>query len=218
MATLRGTSGSNDLFGTLGNDLFTLGAGDDYGYGSAGNDRMNGSTGADTLSGDDGADRLLGGAGDDVILDQINYLTLDTQADFLKGGNGNDYIQGGLGGDTHIGGGGGDYISMVSGAAYGDEIGAQRVAGNDFITTDLSLNFGVGRTMTGGRGADGFEVWAYADDGVATDVRITDFRAAEGDQLFLRGDVQEVAVVGGDTVITVSGDHVILAGVTDFLL
>jgi serralysin len=71
--------------------------------------------------------------------------------------------------------------------------------------------------MTGGAGADTFNVFA----GGGNDV-VTDFNAAEGDKVHIEGDVPfTVAQVGADVVVTLAGhetltlQHVMLSSLTD---
>jgi Ca2+-binding RTX toxin-like protein len=61
--TLTGGSGSDDLFGGLGNDTLN---------GGTGNDRLFGEQGNDTLNGGGGSDTLYGGLGDDTYTVQNN--------------------------------------------------------------------------------------------------------------------------------------------------
>jgi len=75
--TQIGTSGSDILTGTAGNDSLDGGNGSDILFGNAGND---------TLIGGIGTDFLVGGAGDDL----------------LDGGNDNDTLRGGLGEDIFV--------------------------------------------------------------------------------------------------------------------
>jgi len=75
--TQIGTSGSDILTGTAGNDSLDGGNGSDILIGNAGND---------TLIGGNGTDFLVGSAGDDL----------------LDGGNGNDTLRGGLGEDIFV--------------------------------------------------------------------------------------------------------------------
>jgi Ca2+-binding RTX toxin-like protein len=75
--TQTGTSGSDILTGTAGNDSIDGGNGSDILFGNAGND---------TLIGGIGTDFLVGGAGDDL----------------LDGGNGSDTLRGGLGEDIFV--------------------------------------------------------------------------------------------------------------------
>lgn len=198
MARIKGSSGQDWLSGTIGNDLIMLGSDDDAAWGFGGNDRINGGLGHDWIEGGDGSDRLFGGAGDDTMDDGVNFQTLDWSYDEVWGGNGNDTLRTGLGGDLAVGGKGDDYIALISGIAYGDERGTQRVVGNDWLSTDMALNYGVSRTMVGGKGADTFEVYFSAIDGVVTQLDILDFRQSDGDRLAmaLPGDVNAGEFLG----------------------
>lgn len=77
MATQIGTSGSDELDGSIDPDLLD---------GEEGDDKLYGHGGDDTLYGDEGDDLLAGGEGDDL----------------LDGGVGNDTLWGGSGADTIV--------------------------------------------------------------------------------------------------------------------
>lgn len=96
-ATIVGTTGDDDLDGTLladvvwlgpGNDTFHGSAGDDVVCGGTGNDAIFGGYGNDTVNGEGGADRLAGDPGND-------HLIGSTGADALYGGADDDRIDGG---------------------------------------------------------------------------------------------------------------------------
>ncbi|MFW8634420.1 Ig-like domain-containing protein, partial [Cribrihabitans pelagius] len=155
---ILGTSGNDNLTGTIQGDLIS---------GLEGNDTITGLPGADVIDGGAGFDYLYGEAGDDVILtgadggrayggDGDDQLTGSGSNDSLYGGDGNDqlagdlgndYLQGGNGADTIEGGGGNDFISGGSGAnsmSGGD--------GNDRIDVSTDANFN--DTVTAGDGDD----------------------------------------------------------------
>lgn len=118
-------NGSENVYGTDGNDLIISfgdavgisgGAGDDIIFGNSsdniisggnGNDRIFGGNGTDFISGGDGNDDLHGGQGDD-------FLSGDNGHDILLGGQGDDLLSAGAGADVLLGGTGED-------AFYGDE-------------------------------------------------------------------------------------------------
>jgi Ca2+-binding RTX toxin-like protein len=82
-----GTPGSDQLFGTLGDDVLSGIGGHDSLHGRAGNDRACGGDGHDWLQGGAGDDRIAGGMG----------------ADWLEGGRGSNFLLGGPGGDRLFG-------------------------------------------------------------------------------------------------------------------
>lgn len=221
-----------------GSDLFTGSGVDDRLRAYAGADTLNGGGGADVLDGGDGDDQVFGGTGADTIVDPTgsNYLRGEDGDDYIVGGVGFDDINGNMGADTADGGPGDDWVvggkdndllygdtgnDLVYGN-LGDDVlfggdGADTMrggqandsltggAGNDFVSGDRGED-----TMTGGTGADIF----HSSNEVGTD-RVLDFSLAEGDRVMLDpGTTFSVAVVGGDTVITVTGGQIILVGVT----
>lgn len=110
------------------NDLFHMGAGDDW---------VNAKTGSDTVYAGNGRDVVYGGTGKDMLYGEggKDFLFGEDGDDYLDGGADDDYLDGGIGNDTLIGGAGDDYLT-------GGE-------GND------SLDGGVGRDyLTGGAGND----------------------------------------------------------------
>ncbi len=177
--------------------------------GGAGNDALFGGDGADTLNGHEGANLLQGNQGDDV-------LTAGSGADTIYGGQGNDTISAGAGtpgeAANFVQGNKGD--DSVSGSAGADILlGGQ---GNDTIEGGAGDD-----TLSGDRGADvlvggaGKDLFHVTDDG-STD-RILDFNSAvEGDRIGVDPGVTfQVAQVGQDTVITLSGgSQVVLVGVS----
>jgi len=91
-ATIIGTSGTDTLTGTAGDDVIVGLGGRDTISGLGGDDRICGGAGADLLIGGDGNDRVKGQGGPDT----------------LQGGLGNDRLRGNLGIDTADGDGGTD--------------------------------------------------------------------------------------------------------------
>jgi Ca2+-binding RTX toxin-like protein len=97
-ATILGTSGNDDIYGTNGSDVVVGGrggdqihglGGDDSICGEGGRDILTGGSGDDELSGDHGGDAIFAGSGDD-------FLTGGDQSDQLHGGSGDDDMQGGF--------------------------------------------------------------------------------------------------------------------------
>lgn len=107
----EGTSGTDNLVGSTGNDLILGAGGTDVLDGRAGSDillgegmadRITGGAGNDILFGGNGADELAGGADDDLLLGGADPDTLYGGAgdDILIGGSDADRLFGGLGDDT----------------------------------------------------------------------------------------------------------------------
>ena len=125
-APIFGTSGSDNINGTSGNDLIfamggddiiNAGSGDDCVVAGDGNDQVNAGNGNDVVIGGDGDDLASGGNGKDDLYG-------NTGSDTLNGGNGNDNlwgnddndtINGGNGADTAMGGTGDDTMSGGTG-------------------------------------------------------------------------------------------------------
>lgn len=191
--TLTGDGNDNRLFGLDGIDTLRGGGGADVLVGDAGNDLLYGDAGGDTVSGGDGDDALYGGsekdlldggAGNDGLYgeagdDQLNgALGNDT----IDGGEGNDVLGGGDGNDTLLGGTGND--KLVGGAgndtlsdAAGDEVYSfERFSGQDILTDRDGTNI-----ITFDASVTYDKVWLTR---VGNDLR--------------------VAVIGGDTAVTVT--------------
>jgi Ca2+-binding RTX toxin-like protein len=94
-------------------------------------------------------------------------------ADSLAGGAGADRLRGLAGNDTLSGGAGGDALNGGAGADLLDG-----GTGNDYLLGGLGAD-----TLTGGAGADRFAILTAGDGGDT----VTDFAAAGGDRLDLRG-------------------------------
>ena len=99
--TITGTSASEVINGTNGDDVIFAGGGNDTVNGLGGNDRICGSTGDDTLNGGLGNDKIKGGGGNDI-------LNGNEGDDKLKGGGGNDTLSGIPGTDIDLAGKGTD--------------------------------------------------------------------------------------------------------------
>ncbi|MCP4786979.1 MAG: tandem-95 repeat protein, partial [Fuerstiella sp.] len=135
---ITGTTGNDNITGTIGGDTIEA---------LEGNDTLNGAAGSDSLDGGDGADQIRGDAGADTIL----------------GGEGNDFLYGQEGNDDIFGGDGRDYLFQDRG--YGTLDGG---AGDDYIyaSTDCSVNNAT-QTLIGGAGNDVFyNVGRYSVDTV----------------------------------------------------
>jgi Ca2+-binding RTX toxin-like protein len=177
--SISGAGGNDDLVGANGNDTLDGGTGNDYLSGGPGHDALDGGDGRDTLYGGDGDDTLSGGLDDD----------------FLDGGNGNNKLDGGSGNDTLSGGSGNDTLSggdgndTLTASTYGVTLHSVTLAGgggDDKLQFSGNLNTDI--SASGGAGADTFTFQAtssyYLESG--RPIVISDFSAAEGDQLDLR--------------------------------
>ncbi len=184
MATIIGTPGNELLRGTAGDDLL---------IGLEGDDTLLAGTGNDTLDGGAGRDRAVidrSGATQDLTVFMLAPEFASTVAGALLAGiedlslttgSGNDALSGGAGDDSLAGGAGND---ALSGGAGADTLLGQE--GDD------SLLGGAGADLlTGGAGADRFVLQdagsAALDSTLLAMDRITDFNAASGDRLVLRG-------------------------------
>ena len=190
--TLTGNSGDNHLFGMGGNDTITGGDGanvldggdgDDFINGGAGEDNIAGGEGTDVIyaldgndiaSGGTGNDQIYGGAGDDQLLG-------DAGNDHLEGNWGDDQLLGGDGNDVLVGGDGNDVL--VGGA------GSDWLQGDSGDDTYLLDRFSGADTL-----ADSTGINTVVFDETVTHDRIWMTRS---------GSDLRVAVMGGDTVLTV---------------
>ncbi|MBE9603881.1 proprotein convertase P-domain-containing protein [Acetobacteraceae bacterium H6797] len=195
---LTGGAGNDILYGDAGDDTLDGGAGADTLYGGDGNDLLFGGDNSDVLDGGLGADTMTGGAGNDTyyvddigdlvteqrgegtdtVISSIDYtlgdwlenLTLTGDARYGAGNNVNNVITGTDGNDVLIGYGGADIL--MGGA------------GNDTLDGGVSADWLAGGTgddvLTGGSAGDTF----VFNPNEGND-RITDFRAAQGDVVFL---------------------------------
>ena len=199
---IEGTSGNDNLTGTIQGDLIR---------GLAGNDTLYGLTGADVLDGGDDDDRLYGDAGDDVLIGGSgnDYLYGEEGDDNLYGGDGNDYLNqqqgGGLmdggagndylyastyytptpGSETLLGGDGDDYLYYV-GYRSNDLVDAG--AGNDRVMIYANGGYSAGDAQTSsvtlGSGADILEIYRYANVQSYNRISVTDFNVSEDTILF----------------------------------
>ena len=151
VATIAGTSGSDRIEGTPGNDVIA-------GFGGA--DHIAGFAGDDVICGGGGNDHLRGGPGDDTLVGghQSDGLKGLTGADVLLGGPGPDGLRGGAGNDVIRGGPGDDsalldrgHDAIRGGAGFDVVIGliSRRIDVTQPFEIDLS-----GRTARVGVGRD----------------------------------------------------------------
>lgn len=208
-AQITGDGGPNLIaWSGTGADTIAAGAGNDTVTAGPNNDVLQGNSGADSIAGGLGADVVRGGQGDDVLNgNQDNDLVFgdlgdDTVAggkgdDFVHGNGGDDVVLGDLGDDVILGGQGGDTLIGGDGA--------------DLLSGDKGDD-----VLIGGAGADRFSF----KDGTGRDV-VVDFSAAQGDHIALSvaqaADFQalsgKMTMIGADTVITLDGLTIVLAGV-----
>jgi len=136
--TIDGLGGDDIICAGPGFDTVDGGAGDDELYGNSGNDVLNGGVGDDYLHGGQGADDLLGGAGMDELFGQAGADTLDggIDDDVLRGGYWHDALTDVAGDDTFYGGRGND---TIAGGAGDDTLYGE--GGND--TLDGGIGFDV---------------------------------------------------------------------------
>lgn len=202
--TINGTSGDDELMGTVGGDTISGGNGNDAIYARDGDDTVSGGNGNDMLEGEEGNDTLSGGNGNDELWGRYGH-------DALTGGNGDDFLDGGDGNDTLDGGNGNDYLNgdydndVIRGGNgddflegyYGDDLlyggnGADQLhgaAGND--------------VLTGGAGSDTFHFHPFDE----AHTRITDFQVSGPghDVLFFYGLFQDIGEVAANSVDTGDG-------------
>lgn len=191
--------GADTIAGGAGNDTLIAGPNDDVLQGNAGADSISAGAGADIVHGGQGGDFLNGNQGDDLVFGDLGDDTVagGKGDDFIHGNAGDDVLLGDLGDDVVLGGQGDDTLLGGDGADYlsGDK-------GDD--------------VLIGGAGADLFNFVG----GSGRDV-VADFSHAQGDQIRLSvaqaADFQalsgKMAMVGADTVITLDGLTIVLAGV-----
>ncbi len=155
---IEGTSGNDDIRGTMASELFIMYGGDDEvdaggGHdciiGGAGNDELDGGTGNDILVGGEGINELDGGDNNDILYG-------GNAGDELRGGAGEDKIYAGTGNDDIDGGSQNDYIEAGAGD---DEIDAG--ANDDLVYAgpgNDTVKAGSGNdTIWGGTGNDGIK-------------------------------------------------------------
>ncbi len=106
-AYTQGTSGNDELYGSISNDVL---------YGHSGDDLLVGNAGHDRLLAGLGNDQVIGGSGNDIMDGSAGK-------DFLDGGAGADIMAGGPGDDTYIVDETDDLIlEVISGGAGGEDL------------------------------------------------------------------------------------------------
>ncbi|MDF0595515.1 M10 family metallopeptidase C-terminal domain-containing protein [Psychromarinibacter halotolerans] len=227
-----GTSGDDDLTGTLlferfegkvGNDTMAGGEGDDTLIGSAGMDVLHGQGGNDDLYGGYDDDEMNGNAGNDFLFGGVGQDTMVGGGghDDMSGGLGHDSMQGGSGNDVMFGDAGNDSMHGGSGkdqvfGGSGDDV-LSGASGTDVVFGGLGDD-----TISGGGGADsvlggdGKDV-AYGDAGNDTlsgDAGTDTLDGGSGDDL-VHGDGGADLLLGGignDTLIGGPGNDTIIGG------
>ncbi|MBN18447.1 MAG: hypothetical protein CL758_03065 [Chloroflexi bacterium] len=223
MFTIVNENGSNEVFGTEGNDIidgkgaqkiYGLG-GDDIICGGFGKSKniINGGAGNDVLIGEGGSDELWGGEGNDVLRGEGN---LGNIVEKLYGGPGIDWLDGGPGKDHLFGGEGGDYLFGGEGddKLYGDNIedsiNKEKDCPGQIQTCDDYLIGGKGSdSLYGGPGQD----WIHADV-----LKPADEDSFEDDVDYLNGNQGNdilFAIGGKNTFYGNEGNDTIVGGNTE---
>ena len=183
---VNGSEARDVVLARLGDDTIYGNGGGDVIYDGAGNSLIDGGAGNDVIFAATGQDHYEGGAGVDRLdltrggLSNGVFVNLGTGELIADGTNstfsGFEQIRDGLGDDTFVGS-----------------------SGDDFLQGEFGNN-----TLTGGLGADDF--WFAPSNGRFGDNVITDFNAAEGDQLVLSGAgyVRQDIEVGDDVVVSLT--------------
>ena len=199
------------------NDVISLPAGGGQVSAGPGADSVSGAAGADVIQGNTGNDTLSGGGGDDIVRggQDNDFVHGNAGADLLFGDLGNDSAFGGQGDDFVQGGAGSDYVvgdlgrdTVLGGQGADTVVGG---AGDDYLSGDLGDD-----VLLGGAGADLFNFRA----GSGRDV-VMDFSSAEGDRIAISSaDAADFAALssklvadGGNTIINLDGQTIVLAGV-----
>jgi Ca2+-binding RTX toxin-like protein len=201
MATIKGTSGNDDLKGTSGDDrLYGLGGRDTL-DGGRGDDYLEGGVGNDTYLVDSEGDTINDSSGRDTVIATQAYYALGTGLEnlLLRGswfevqGDGNNlanfirndrddggaWIDGAGGNDTLLGGGGWDVFSFSQGSGnYGHDV-VDGGAGEDGIRVGthsaVVIDFRDGTVIGGGTSGSGsvsFENLEHAAGGAFDDLLI----------------------------------------------
>ncbi|WP_425074244.1 calcium-binding protein [Sagittula sp. S175] len=170
------------IVGTIADEMFNAGKGNDDVSGGDGADTLYGASGADTLNGDAGADALYGGNDDDV-------LNGGAGDDFLDGGKGGDLLDGGDGNDTFLFSEGND---AMTGGAGADTFLVNNSVG---ITTITDFTGGADKLDVSAFGIYDAGQLAMTDDGTDTTI---DF--GNGTVVVLQG-VLAASVTNADLVL-----------------
>ncbi len=218
-ATIRGSSvtdvitatlGNNRLFGLNGSDTLTGGTGDDYLDGGPGVDTMSGGDGNDSYSVDDATDQVIEtptGGGNDIVRARSNFVlsanveTLQLFGVALTGtGNalGNTIYGDGSFSGTLLGLGGEDYIvagrnnDVLNGGSENDLLYGQ--AGNDTLIGDT------GNDLL--HGGPGFDTADYSADVLGRTINLVNGTAILGADSDTLVSIERVRGGGGNDTIT----------------
>lgn len=238
--TLKGGGGADRLLGGGNDDRLIGQGGGDFLDGGKGRDSLFGGAGGDTLKGGAGADRMNGGGGSDVfVFTSRDIGGVDRIADFrrgvdkvdLTGVQGVDDIS-----DLRFGARGGDLtIEFSGGAIRFDNLGRNvTLTADNFIFSAPTGGGGNGNggtvggpgadvistrpgivTLTGGGGADLFDIELLNGRIDANADIVTDFNYPLGDKIGIQkalsgvaydnlADVVQARASGGDTVIAIN--------------
>jgi Ca2+-binding RTX toxin-like protein len=140
--TISGTSGSDHIDATDGDDVIFAGGGNDDVQGREGSDRVCGGGGNDELHGGEGRKDWIKGSGGDDFLDGRRGVDRDV----MVGGGGQDEI---VGGNILRGGRGKDYLEVV---VYAGDPRRDTVTGGP--DDDRLRGDGGGDRLKGGSGTD----------------------------------------------------------------
>jgi len=161
-----GTSDSETLFGTVGNDRIQGLGGNDTIFGNEGVNNLQGGDGDDLIYGGSQRDTIFGGDGNDTIYanEGNNAVFGDSGNDTIYSGSGNDVIDSGFGGDTIFLGGGDDLVVLQFNFFEVDTINNFQLGQTTFRVGSLTSSF-VDPTsfLTITQGANGAEISAFGD-------------------------------------------------------
>ena len=160
-----GTSGSETLFGTVGNDRIQGLGGNDTIFGNEGVNNLQGGDGDDLIYGGSQRDTIFGGNGNDTIYanEGNNAVFGDSGNDTIYTGSGNDFIDGGFGGsDTIFLGGGEDIVVIQSGFSGFDTINNFQLGQTTFRVGSLTTPTDTAN-LTITQGANGAEISSFGD-------------------------------------------------------
>jgi Ca2+-binding RTX toxin-like protein len=166
-----GTSGSETLFGTVGNDRIQGLGGNDTIFGSEGVNNLQGGDGDDLIYGGSQRDTIFGGFGNDTIYaSEGNNAVFGDLGGFSGSGNdiiytgsGNDFIDGGLGSDTIFLGGGEDIVVLQFGFSEFDTINNFQLGQTTFRVGSLTTPTNTAN-LTITQGANGAEIFSTFGD------------------------------------------------------
>lgn len=174
MATISGTSGNDNVSGTIFDDILNRDGdplsypgtgggdtvygyeGDDRLYGGSGKDLLNSGLENDSLSGGTDQDLLLGDSGDDQLYGGSDHDKLygGNGHDLLDGGTGLDYMEGGAGSDLYIVDDAGDVVLGTSNDVYGGEADRVEASVTYTIGTGVEVLNLTGEANINGTGND----------------------------------------------------------------